>query len=110
MLMYTRKLTDAAKNAVKNNDSLNAAGNFEYEVYEEGIEKLSAQLKEDIANAESDYDPTLPTFYVSNNGDDSNDGMSPETAWKPTPFSKNFPSALKMISLAVLQSRPTTLP
>ena len=80
--MYTKKLTDAAKNAVKNIDALNAAGNFEYEVYEEGIEKLSAQLKEDIANAESDYDPTLPTFYVSNNGDDNADGMSPETAWK----------------------------
>lgn len=81
-LMYTKKLTDAAKNAVKNIDALNAAGNFEYEAYEEGIERLSAQLKADIANAESDYDPTLPTFYVSNNGDDNADGMSPETAWK----------------------------
>ncbi len=80
--MYTEKLTPAAVNAEKNIDTLNAKGICEFEEYEAGIEEVSQKLKIDIVNAESDYDASLPTFYVSNNGDDSNDGKTPETAWK----------------------------
>ncbi len=80
--MYTKKLSLAAENAEKNIDRLNSKKITDFTLYEEGIEEIAAQMKYDIVNSESDYDRTLPTYYVSNSGDDSNDGLSPETAWK----------------------------
>ncbi len=80
--MYTEKLTPAAVNAEKNIDTLNSKNITDYTLYEDGIENIASKMKNDIVNAESDFDPLLPTFYVSERGDDSRDGKSPETAWK----------------------------
>lgn len=80
--MYTEKLALAAVNAEKNIDELNRRGITDYEAYENGIEHIADAMKHDIANSESDYDPSLPTFYVSNSGNDEADGKTPETAWK----------------------------
>lgn len=80
--MYTKKLSDAAMNAQKYIDGLNASKTTDFYEYEKGLEDVARKLKNDIVNAQSDYDRSLPTYYVSNSGDDNNDGMSPETAWK----------------------------
>ena len=48
----------------------------------DGIDKISKWQIDNIVNAESDYQTTGNIFYVSNNGDDSADGKTPETAWK----------------------------
>lgn len=48
----------------------------------EAIDKISKWQIDNIVNAESEYPTTGKIFYVSNNGDDNNDGLSPETAWK----------------------------
>ncbi len=57
--------------------------------YDEGnakvaeVDKLAEERKNAILNTESDYSTITGTkYYVSPNGDDSNDGLSPETAWK----------------------------
>ncbi len=79
--MYTDKLTLAAINAQNGIDNLNATGTVDYYEYEKGIDRIADRMKEDIVNAKSDYDVSLPTYYVSNSGNDENDGLSPETAW-----------------------------
>jgi len=80
--MYTEKLTATALNAQKAIDELNAKNITDYELYEQGIDEIAENFKQDVINSPSDYDASLPTFYVSNSGDDSNDGKTPETPWK----------------------------
>lgn len=43
---------------------------------------IDAKIAEIIGSTTSEVDVTGKIFYVSNNGDDKNDGLSPETAWK----------------------------
>lgn len=57
--------------------------------YDEGnakvaeVDKLAEERKNAILATESDYSTITGTkYYVSPNGDDNNDGTSPETAWK----------------------------
>ncbi len=46
------------------------------------VDKLSESRKLKISQTPSDYSTITGTkYYVSNNGDDNNDGLSPETAW-----------------------------
>ena len=45
------------------------------------LEALIAARKSAILSTESDYSASGAVYYVSNDGDDSNDGLSPETAW-----------------------------
>lgn len=80
--MYTKKLTATAVAAEKAVDALLANVPADYQELEAGIDEISEMMKRSIANAESDYDPALPTFYLSNDGDDAADGKTPETAWK----------------------------
>ncbi len=48
-----------------------------------GADAEAEALRQEILNAEnSEYTITGTTYYVSPNGDDYNDGMSPETAWR----------------------------
>lgn len=82
MSKYTPKLSRAAENAVQYIDELNARGIGDFRAYEAGIEEVAARMKNDIVTAASDYDPALPTFYISESGSDENDGRSPETAWR----------------------------
>ena len=47
------------------------------------VDALSEARKQAILNSESDYSTISGTkYYISENGSDSNDGLSPETAWK----------------------------
>ncbi len=47
------------------------------------IQKLAAQRKSEILSTKSDYPKAERTFYVDDKcGVDTNDGLSPETAWK----------------------------
>lgn len=48
-------------------------------------------LRESILNAESDYKCEGTAYYVSNNGSDDNDGLSPATPWKTLEKASNFP-------------------
>lgn len=80
--MYTENLSIAALNAEKNINKLNLKGITEYDAFEKELDAVVEKLKHDIANAKSDFDKSLPTFYVSNNGDDNADGRTPATAWK----------------------------
>ncbi len=77
-----RKIPFAAHNAVNAIDELNGSNLTSYADYESGIDEIAEQMKYEIANSESVYDKSKVTFYVSNSGDDANDGRSPETAWK----------------------------
>ena len=45
-------------------------------------EKLFEERKQAILNAKDEYEITGTTYYVSIDGDDDNDGLTPETAWK----------------------------
>ena len=47
------------------------------------IERRARELRKKIAEAKPEYAPIKgTTYYVSADGDDNNDGLSPETAWK----------------------------
>ncbi len=55
------------------------------------VDKLAAQRFESIKNTPSDYSTITGTkYYVSNNGNDDNDGLSPETAWATTKKVNDF--------------------
>jgi len=43
---------------------------------------LVADRKSEIQNSPSEYPTDGTVYYVSNSGDDANDGLSPKTAWK----------------------------
>lgn len=45
-------------------------------------EELYEKRKEEILNSKDELSIEGTTYYVSNNGDDNNDGKTPETAWK----------------------------
>jgi len=48
-----------------------------------GADEEAEALRQQILNSETpDYNITGTTYYVSPNGDDDNDGLTPETAWK----------------------------
>ncbi|MBR5552930.1 MAG: hypothetical protein IKV98_03675 [Clostridia bacterium] len=80
--MTKRNLPAAAKMAVGAIDDLNACNITTYAEYKEGIDEVAAKMKRDITFSKSVYDKSRKTFYLSNSGDDANDGLSPETAWK----------------------------
>lgn len=46
------------------------------------IDEQSDLLKSQILHSNSEYDINATTYYVSNSGDDSNPGTSPEFPWK----------------------------
>ncbi len=46
------------------------------------IDAAAAKLREEIRTSKSDYLVFGTTYYVDPNGNDSNDGKSPETAWQ----------------------------
>lgn len=48
----------------------------------EKINSLSREQIDLIVNSKSDYPKDGTLYYISNNGDDNNDGKSPETAWR----------------------------
>ena len=77
-----RRIPEAAYAAIKAVDELNAAGHNTASEYIKGIDEAANKIKWSIVNSESSYDESRKTFYVSNSGDDANDGLSPETAWK----------------------------
>lgn len=59
-----------------------------------GIDTISNWQIDNIAYSSSDYSTiTGNMFYISPNGDDNNDGLSPETAWKS--LSKTADPAVK---------------
>lgn len=45
------------------------------------MQALRDQRREEILNTSTQVEVTGTCYYVSNDGDDSNDGLSPETAW-----------------------------
>lgn len=60
------------------------------------IEKKARELRKKIAEAKPEYAPIKgTTYYVSADGDDANDGLSPETAWKTLDAPNNHSGDLK---------------
>ncbi len=47
-----------------------------------GADREAQILREKISNAKDNLKITGKSYYISNGGDDNNDGLSPETAWK----------------------------
>lgn len=45
------------------------------------VDTVSDAMVEDVINAPDTIESTGNTYYISNNGDDNLDGLSPETAW-----------------------------
>ena len=56
------------------------------------IEHKSRARREKIRNAKPELDIKGTTYYVSLDGNDGNDGLSPETAWKSIDAVNNFGS------------------
>ncbi len=46
------------------------------------LDALTAKRREEILTSASEYSATGRIYYVSNSGNDTNDGLTPETAWK----------------------------
>lgn len=46
------------------------------------VDDFVREKREQIMNSESEYTASGKIYYVSNSGNDSNDGLTPETAWK----------------------------
>ena len=51
------------------------------ELYAE-LDKIGAQYKERILSTKTEITYTGTAYYVSENGNDGNDGLSPESAWR----------------------------
>ena len=49
-----------------------------------GAETVADKMISDIINSGSSIRATGKTYYISNNGDDNADGLSPQTAWATT--------------------------
>ncbi|MBR2338509.1 MAG: hypothetical protein IKA63_03490 [Clostridia bacterium] len=47
----------------------------------EGADTVAAAMRRDVIEAPDTICATGKTYYISNHGDDNNDGLSPETAW-----------------------------
>lgn len=60
------------------------------------IEKLSNKRKIEILNESDAYEIIGTKYYVSNDGNDTNDGLSPETAWQTTQKVKDAIPKLKI--------------
>lgn len=45
------------------------------------VDKKAEELKQKILNSKTEIKPCGKVYYVANNGDDNNDGLTPETAW-----------------------------
>lgn len=60
----------------------------ELDFYTEGYEALKAEITSSVPELEIPEGATV--YYVSNNGDDKNDGKSPETPWKSVAKACNF--------------------
>ena len=51
-------------------------------VFLQEIDALAEKRRQEILNSADELVITGTKYYVSNNGDDANDGLTPETAWK----------------------------
>ena len=51
-------------------------------IFPSKIDELSAKRKSEILNAADDVKISGTAYYVSNDGDDNNDGLSPSTSWR----------------------------
>lgn len=84
----TREAADAYK--YKASDDINIEDLPSQEIFWEeadtelinGYFKTMDEMIENIKNSTSNLEVTGTKYYVSNSGDDNNDGLSPETAWK----------------------------
>ena len=47
-----------------------------------GLDNQAEKLKKEILNAKDTIEIKGTTYYVSNDGNDENDGKTPETSWK----------------------------
>ena len=59
------------------------------------IDEKSEKLKNKILNSKSKYTVKGNAYYVSPKGNDKNDGLSPETAWKTLSRISNAPELKK---------------
>lgn len=59
----------------------NASKTLSPMVVVKAVDTVSEAMVKDVINAPSTVKATGNIYYISNNGDDSLDGMSPETAW-----------------------------
>ena len=75
-------LPASARCAVKRIDELGAQKYASFEEYQSGLSKVTDEFKREVVHSQSEYDSTLPCFYISNSGDDDADGKTPETAWR----------------------------
>lgn len=67
--------------------------NIDYSASESKLNKindLAAERKQNILNNTESVSCTGTAYYISNSGDDSNDGTSPETAWATLDKVKSF--------------------
>ena len=78
-------LPDTANGYVDYIDSLYDARPFlSDKAFFDGIDTVANAMKEDIIGYEDSIKATGVTFYISNHGDDENDGLSPESPWATT--------------------------
>ncbi len=75
-------MPESTKNAVTCIDELLMQNYKTYTDFESGIDTVAEKMKQEITNSPSEYDASLPCFYISNAGDDNNDGRTPATAWQ----------------------------
>ena len=78
-LLFFPRLTRVIKNTEKAVINADAIAKAEKKVAE--IEALSAKRKAEILSTKDTITITGTKYYVSNSGNDDNDGKSPETAW-----------------------------
>ena len=55
-----------------------------YDGQNSDCDELAEKKRQEILNTKDELSPSGLTYYVSPDGDDSNDGKSPEKAWKTT--------------------------
>ena len=59
-----------------------AAANSSEKYIIDGIDEIASRQIEKIVNAKSEYPSNGAFYYISPNGNNDNDGTTPETAWK----------------------------
>ncbi len=63
-------------------DALYEAGKqLDKEAFLDGVETVGAAMRQDVLDAPDTIVATGKTYYLSNSGNDDNDGLSPEKAW-----------------------------
>ena len=78
---------------IKNNHASNAesirnikeaydSGRIDGEGVQAAIEELSAKRIEEILTSKTSVEVKGKKYYVANDGNDTNDGLTPETAWQ----------------------------